>query len=189
MIIFDLDGTLANCEHRKHFIDSYRDQSSKGYIQQKSCSCEYPHSSDPWIHKETGKKWKPDWESFFEACDEDTPIEPVVTIWNHYEVPISLSRDNLQIWSGRSESVRKKTVEWLERHLFGLGEEWWEDVLKMRPIGDTTSDDILKSKWLDDVLSQGKKIDFVFDDRPKVVRMWRERGIFVFNCNQTDDEF
>jgi hypothetical protein len=29
----------------------------------------------------------------------------------------------------------------------------------------------------------------VFDDRPKVVRMWRETGLFVFNCAQHDKEF
>ena len=59
----------------------------------------------------------------------------------------------------------------------------------MRPIGDFTPDDELKEKWLDEALSREEIIDFVFDDRPKVIRMWRKRGIFVFNCNQTDEEF
>ncbi len=41
----------------------------------------------------------------------------------------------------------------------------------------------------DEAIAQGKTIDFVFDDRPKVIRMWRRRGIFVFNCCQHDREF
>ena len=29
----------------------------------------------------------------------------------------------------------------------------------------------------------------IFDDRPKVVRMWRENGFFVFDVHQTGEEF
>lgn len=60
----------------------------------------------------------------------------------------------------------------------------------MRPIGDNTPDDQLKERWLDEhIVGSGKQIDFVFDDRPKVVRMWRRRGIFVFDVNQSGKEF
>lgn len=61
--------------------------------------------------------------------------------------------------------------------------------LKMRPIGDSTPDDVLKEKWLDEALKEGKNVEFVFDDRPKVVRMWRRRGVFVFDVNQSGEEF
>jgi len=59
----------------------------------------------------------------------------------------------------------------------------------MRPVGDSTPDDILKERWLDEAIANGKTIDMVFDDRPKVVRMWQRRGIFVFNCCQHNEEF
>ncbi len=42
---------------------------------------------------------------------------------------------------------------------------------------------------LDEALAEGKKIEFFFDDRPKVVRMWRRRGVFVFDVNQSGREF
>jgi hypothetical protein len=29
----------------------------------------------------------------------------------------------------------------------------------------------------------------VFDDRPRVVRMWRDAGIFVFNVYQGEEDF
>ena len=188
MIIFDLDGTLADCEHRRHFVDEYNyDQSEKGYIQEKTCNCEWFHASDPWVHKETGKKWKQDWKAFYDACDKDEPIESTIDVFitllfDCFETDRFIPR-TIEIWSGRCESVRNKTENWLCEH----GLEY--SALKMRPIGDSTPDDKLKESWLDEALSQGKKIDFVFDDRPKVVCMWRRRGIFVFNCLQSDGDF
>ncbi len=183
MIIFDLDGTLANCEHRRHFV-----QEPEKYVYE-------THGNS--INRSTTKEWenwKPNWPAFYEACGKDKPIKPVVEMWNNYEVEISVGRDNMMIWSGRCESVRDKTLHWLDENLYGLGLKWWDKVLKMRPIGDNTPDDVLKERWLDEKYEEDRwarkdDIDFVFDDRPKVVRMWRRRGIFVFNCAQTDGEF
>lgn len=189
--IFDLDGTLANCEHRRHFVDAaYRDD----------CYYHFPATltqSEGWYYKDIflmceppkAKKFIPDWKSFYEACDKDEPIIPVIQIFYSYYreliCPITkIKIDYIEIWSGRCESVRLKTEHWLFKNGFPL------DInLKMRPIGDNTPDDQLKERWLDEAISKGKTIQFVFDDRPKVVRMWRRRGIFVFNCNQLDGEF
>ncbi len=60
----------------------------------------------------------------------------------------------------------------------------------MRPHGDYTPDEVLKSDWCDEYrlvprgareLPDDKPVALVFDDRDKVVRMWRERG---FRCLQ-----
>lgn len=184
MIIFDLDGTLANCEHRRHFVDPKYNKDYREY----AFACEGRSGFDAvgydfrFVHNKTMEKFNPDWESFYEACDKDTPIGPVVEIFEslQFENYLRLGKE-LQIWSGRSESVREKTIEWLDINVYGSP----SCKLKMRPIGDSTPDDMLKERWLDESISDGKTIDFVFDDRPKVVRMWRRRGIFVFNCNQT----
>ena len=127
---------------------------------------------------------KPDWKSFYEACDKDKPIESVISIWNDQ---ISLgAMDQHEIWSGRCESVIEKTIQWLYKNLLCFN----PNNLKMRPIGNTQPDDELKEMWLYDAkILQGKTIDYVFDDRPKVIRMWRRRGIFVFNCCQHDQDF
>ena len=180
MIIFDLDGTLADCQHRMHFVDS-----------RNLCK---------WIHSEAGEyytqglhgkktNWKPDWKAFYEACDQDKPVKPVLDAFIHLTQGEPFNQD-IQIWSGRCESVREKTLKWLV-NLTGYCEdyEYWNRRLKMRPINDYTPDDQLKEKWLDAAIAEGKRIEFVFDDRPKVVRMWRRRGIFVFNCCQHDEEF
>lgn len=179
MIIFDLDGTLANCEHRRHFVQRphcYHCGNNESYGDMVGCYC-------------MKEKFIPDWKAFYEACDQDKPISSTVFLWNNYEVEIALERANLQIWSGRCESVRGKTLDWLEKNLFHSSRNWLDSILKMRPIGDCTPDDELKERWLDEAIAEGKKINFVFDDRPKVVRMYRRRGIFVFDCNQTGEEF
>lgn len=199
MIIFNLDGTLANCEHRRHFVDPSKDAD---IIQM---------ADGDWVYKANYPQekyfWKPNWPAFYDACDYDTPIEPVIRMFR-YQMTRYTSSDqkiNWQIWSGRYESVRKKTEDWLDKYIITLG--FGPDRLKMRPIGDNTPDDVLKERWLDEYLAsmwpklpppeQGKDkvfyrkdpINFVFDSDPKSIAMWRRRGVFVFNCAQSTGEF
>lgn len=180
MIIFDLDGTLADCEHRRHFVDPEKNP-------------EFSHRCSPrgkenfqelsgWYHLETNKKFKPDWKAFFKACDKDKPILHTMQVMRalfNYSDFITPA----QIWSGRCESVRDKTERWLQHYGLTYG------CLKMRPLGDSTPDDQLKERWLDEALGNGEQVSFVVDDRPKVVRMWRRRGIYVFDVNQSGKEF
>lgn len=182
MIIFDLDGTLADCTHRRHFVDPEYDKDA--------VYREADETKFGWFTS-NGEKWKPDWDSFHQACDKDKAIQPVIEILDGIYFNTSERSKflrNFQIWSGRSESCRDKTLWWLREYvLFDVITD--EITLKMRPIKDYTPDDELKERWLDEALAEGKEIEYVFDDRPKVVRMWRRRGIFVFNCNQSDEEF
>lgn len=178
MIIFDLDGTLADCEHRRHFVDP---EYCMDYL--KGC-CD----NDKYCEVNTGQYFKPDWKAFYEACEDDKPILPVRDIlW-----ALNPYKNKIAIWSGRCESVRDKTIKWLIDHIF-LGNFITMDQieLKMRPIGDNTPDDQLKERWYDlhNVEHPRDNIEFVFDDRPKVVRMYRRRGIFVFDCNQNGGDF
>ncbi len=162
MIIFDLDGTLADCEHRRHFVDLDK---------------MYPGSLG--LQYQDGRKWKPDWKSFYEACDKDSPIEPTIEIirsWGGYDT--LRKYEEIMIWSGRCESVKDKTKKWLSK--YGIVYH----SLKMRPIGDSTPDDELKERWLDESLAEGKTIDFVFDDSELCCNMWRRRGIFTLYVNQ-----
>jgi hypothetical protein len=195
--IFDLDGTLADNTHRHHLVDpSTRDDCVLWMSNTLKETWVY---REGWEKDETRKKFKPNWDKFNEDCDKDQLIVPVQQIFLFFA-----HRDDsdVRIWSGRSESVRDKTKKWLaDNRIFGYSE------LRMRPIGDSTPDDQLKEKWLDEylalpiypsfekdmldgtILRRRDTVEFVFDDRPKVVRMWRRRGIFVFNVCQHDKEF
>lgn len=188
MIIFDLDGTLADCEHRRHFVDP----SKNPHLMQDIYSS---YADGRWWDTEhyekhhTAIEWKPNWQAFYEACDKDKPIESTINLLN------ILIRDDheIRIWSARCESVRDKTISWLKQQL-DIDAWFYRDCLKMRPIGDNTPDEVLKEKWLEETYEEtqgGRRtpIQFVFDARPKVMRMWRTHGIFVFNCCQHENEF
>ncbi len=192
MIIFDLDGTLADCEHRRHFVVKPEPECT--------CDPDGPYYDGQSCMMYDYNNWKPDWKSFYEACDQDKNIQPVLDMFR------DLCREyEIQIWSGRCESVRDKTLKWLKQNCYCFDEK--QDVLKMRPIGDNTPDDELKERWLDEYIFGEKcpyptikdaipcidylkkPIEFVFDSHPKSIEMWRRRGIFVFNCAQHDEEF
>lgn len=138
MIIFDLDGTLANIDHRRHFV-------------------------------ENGAK---DWDAFFAACDKDLP-----TIWCSVLATLWGTGHDVQIWSGRSEVVRGKTEHWLDTHIYKPRRSVGRPNLRMRPEGDFTPDEQLKRAWLSELIIAGVKPSAVFDDRSKVVDMWRDHGI------------
>jgi hypothetical protein len=206
MIIFNLDGTLANCEHRRHFVQAPDEDGDENYDRYYSPDHEMSDRRKKMIfkHKVTGEIWQPHWPAFYAACDLDEPIEAVLSTFIHLTQGEPFNHD-VQIWSGRCESVRQKTLKWLV-NLTGYCEDYqyWDRRLKMRPIGDNTPDDVLKEKWLQELLQEsmqncldGKKlwhkgieeIDFVFDSDPTSIAMWRRRGIFVFNCAQSENEF
>lgn len=189
MIIFDLDGTLADCSHRRHFVDPSNriDYLLGGYDGQGNLLPEKEY-----YNVNSGLKFKPDWKSFYKACDKDLRIESNCRLFEKL-----WSRNQLLIWSGRCESVRTKTIEWLYSNIninAPPDEGHFDSILKMRPIGDSTPDDLLKERWLDETYEETKwgrrtPIEFVVDDRPKVLRMWQRRGIFTFDVSQGKGEF
>ena len=88
-------------------------------------------------------------------------------------------------FSGRTEECRKDTHEWLYENLYNIAHV----ELFMRPIGDQRSDEMLKEEMYNKYIKNKYNVLAVFDDRPKVVRMWWKLGLFVFNCHQSNKEF
>jgi hypothetical protein len=173
MIIFDLDGTLADCEHRRHLVEPNKIHGFNELY-------DYEMQTNRWFHKFTGERWKPDYQAFFAACDKDTPIMPTICMWDEQ---ISLgAMGGHQIWSGRCETSRYKAERWLEKNLLCFDSHQ----LKMRPIGDFTHDEELKERWLDEALAEGKTIDFVFDDKYSCCNMWIKRDILCFHVRKPD---
>jgi|ERR1700679_678634 len=179
MIIFNLDGTLADCEHRRHFIDPYKNENLAARYKKDTTDIGFE-----WFNKETQEIWEPDYSAFYEACDKDEPILPVIMCFEHFVD--NFGSERIQIWSGRCESTRQKTIEWLDKWVPYFSNKI---EIKMRPLGDVTPEHKLKQKWLNEVESAVRKSLFVFDTGQKVCRMWRLNDIFVFNCNQTEYEY
>ena len=126
--------------------------------------------------KDNGKM---DWDVFFDPknISLDLPNRPVI------EMAQMLKRQGFRIviFSGRSKGTKEVTKEWLNNFDIPF------DVIKMRPTSKEfmyMPDDKLKQMWLDKLFPKKDDILCVFDDRQKVVDMWRENGI---TCLQVAD--
>ena len=113
------------------------------------------------------KKKPKDWNSFFAECINDAPIP-------HMHKLVSLLQVTGVIWvSGRPERTKIDTLEWLYKHSFIHG----PDPLYMRADGDYRDDDIIKYELLQKLKEDGWNPLMAFDDRDRIVKMWRANGI------------
>lgn len=85
--------------------------------------------------------------------------------------------------SGRQEQHRPQTEAWLKK-------QWGRPyVLYMRQTEDTRADDLVKQEIYQSYIQDKYNVLFVLDDRPRVIRKWKELGLTVFNVNGTCEEF
>lgn len=140
-VIFDVDGTLANNEHRQVWVRS-----------------------------------KPrNWKAYNATMADDKPIHNIIHLTHllrdHYTVIIV---------TARSMDERDVTLAWLKQHNVHY------DHIYFRAAKDYRDDTIVKSEILDKIIEAGHDPAMVFDDRNKVVNMWRERGIQCLQVNNGD---
>jgi hypothetical protein len=159
-IIVDIDGTLADCTHRLHHI----------------------------------QKEPKDWDAFFAACGDDAPIKPMLDLiltLRSCEGEGCWRGHNLLFVTGRPERTRAATVKWLRREGFDL---WpyldsphprtWTPRLYMRPDDTHADDDTVKRRLLEKIRVDGYEPVLAFEDRKRVVDMWRSEGLV---CAQVAD--
>lgn len=158
-IIFDIDGTLADLKHRRHFISGA----------------------------------KKNYDAFFDAMEDDTPIASVCMLAEGIAFLTSdasmLSHDYppdvaIFICSGRPDSHRRQTENWLDENVSRLYNA--SEAVLMREAGDHRSDVVVKREMLAGIRGQGYEPLFVVDDRQRVVDMWREEGITCLQCDASD---
>lgn len=117
------------------------------------------------------------WNDFYNACHKDEPNSPVIKIMES----LRSCGAEIRIFSGRSASVRVKTTKWLAKHTSFMSYDLHPAMLVMRNEGDYTPDDELKKQWLGSMpIDDRKRLVCVFDDRDKVVKMWRDNNIPCF---------
>ena len=124
---------------------------------------------------------KIDWDIFFNPNNIalDRPNWPVIDTLKLF----SEKGLNIVIFSGRSKATKDATKDWLNKFDIPF------DVLKMRPTSNEFKfmrDDDLKEGWLNDLFPNKSDIFAVFDDRNKVVDMWRRNGITCFQVADGD---
>jgi len=113
---------------------------------------------------------KINWKVFYnpENIKLDKPNIPVIKCFK----ALAEQGFKMVILSGRDSISRVETKKWLRDN------EIHPDILWMRPEGSYIPDDILKKKWLDELGIDN--IFCIFDDRDKVVKMWRDNGLTCF---------
>lgn len=117
------------------------------------------------------------------TCDEDLVNWDVAEIlWMYlnkrYE---SNKKMNVIFVSGREEKYREKTMAFLLKAGIPI-----VDGLFMRPTGDFRKDDIVKQEIYDRELKGKYNVRVVFDDRNRVVDMWRRNGLTCFQVAEGD---
>ena len=135
--LFDVDGTLMNIEHRRHYVEGDNK----------------------------------DWKSFNDYTKFDTINDHVFQMAN------ALASDGYKIivLSGRMEKQREITEKQLA---FGKLDYMR---LIMRPDNNYDPDHEFKKDVLDLFIAEDLKPQFTVDDRPSVVKMWRDNGIPCFD--------
>lgn len=122
------------------------------------------------VYDNQGMLTKKDWPAFFDAAKDDAPIEhmrPLVQTLTFLSTVVFMS--------GRPERLRDVTQDWLKKHKFNL--TMFPARLYMRADGDYRDDSIVKLELLEKLKNDGYRPVMAFDDRNRVVKMWRENGV------------
>lgn len=110
-----------------------------------------------------------DWKSFFSEMDKDVLREEVdAKLIDH-----TFSGRRVIFVSARPEDYRGMTEKWIEDNVSVV-----PDAIIMRPSGDTRPDTEVKKAIYDKYLKD-LHIHCVIDDRPSVIRMWRDLKLTV----------
>jgi predicted kinase len=119
---------------------------------------------------------KKDWASYYSLLPDDKPID-LICRW----IAEERKDRTVVLVSGRPDTYQTQTADWLAKH----GVQY--DYLLMRSGGDKRPDTMVKADILK--LLPKDKIVCVIDDRPSVVRMWRENGLRVIPVRGQCEEF
>lgn len=131
-VIFDVDGTLADCTERRKF-------------------------------------WPDNKKEFFNPANVimDKPFSHIVGL---AQLLANYAHLRVLVVSARSESDRKITAEWLLENRVPY------EHLYLRANNDPRQDEVVKREILREI-QKTYEVIMVFDDRDRVVKMWREEGL------------
>lgn len=159
-IIVDLDGTLANCDHRRHFVDGTHEK----------------------------QDWRSFYESMTEDTVNEWCLTIIadccfVDMHGWDRAPLLVTgrpeeyRQLTQNWLNKTlmDSMRPngRNVQANPK-------------LLMRKTGDYRDDTIIKEEIYKEHIEPHYDVMFVIDDRKKVVDMWRRMGLVCLHCADGD---
>ena len=109
----------------------------------------------------------------YKKVDQDLPNKKLIEVLQRLNLPVV-------ILSGRESNCQKETVDWLIKNnipvrLFGMRKE-----------GDMREDSIIKEELYNEGVKGKYNVLCVFDDRPRVIRMWKKLGLMVCDVSRQD---
>lgn len=116
-------------------------------------------------HREAG-----DWDTYFDMCDKDTPIQHIVDLTHHYRAK------GYEIWlmSGRADSCLDKTIQSMKDHNVCY------DHIKLRSPGNRVPDFVVKPAWVSKYIGL-ERVVAVYDDLDRVIEGFRKKGLNVID--------
>lgn len=165
-VLCDLDGTLCDIEHRRPFVNQKCERCGGNALDDKLCGpVEGIHTANVVKH---GKK---DWKSFFDGIPQDQVRGEVLKMLEYHQE----AGHEIYFVSARQDMLRKVTEDWLEKWVPHIKYQ----ALLMRGSMDRREDSLVKADLLHKYFPDKSVIKLVIDDRPRVVRMWKEEGLEV----------
>ena len=193
--ICDIDGTLMNIDHRRHYVEGDKKdwKSFEDNIKHDTFNKQLNNLINLIEHIR--------WDKFEEETYDDVT-----------EFDVGHFKNRVYYFSGRSEKLREITVAqilyatFMEEYsldkilkfikhdsenfnLWGHFYRQTSNQLFLRADKDYREDSIVKSEMLDKLIeTEGVNINslIIFDDRQSVVDMWRERGVTCFQVAKGD---
>jgi phosphoglycolate phosphatase-like HAD superfamily hydrolase len=107
-----------------------------------------------------------DWEAFFEACGDDTPVDEVARLLEVLDPTLQIV-----LLTARPLRVRPQTVAWLDRYKL----RW--DLLIMREWGDYSASRAFKRSSVGDLRRYGFDLCLAFEDDRRNVDMFHAEGV------------
>lgn len=159
--IVDIDGTLANLDHRLHHLN-------KG-----------PGAKDVATADESKKI---DWDAFHAECDKDEPIVPICNLVRE----LADADWCIILITGRGSGNRWTTEEWLSKRdvpydlllMRKEGDHSPDIEVKQAWL------DLIRSGELSVPGMQQPEI--AIEDRARTIKMWRDNGIMALQCDEGD---
>lgn len=169
----DLDGTLADVEHRRHHVRPPENTLVGPNGEMVSILGQF----EPAELDKPLPKFKPHWKAFFDEMVYDS-VDPtckaILDSFSHI-YPIVYA-------TGRPDNYKEQTLTWLEENsLLYPGHS-----IFMRARNDSRRDDIVKEIILEFEVKTRYNVFFALDDRDQVVRMLRKHGVKVLQVAEGD---
>ena len=162
-IVFDIDGVLADCSHRLHYIQGENKDYDKFYSKEELWKDKVLKSGQTLVH----------------ALDRSIDKDAKNKFFN--EEIGEFSRIRIAFITGRNESCKLATTKWL-----------WDNIseytlhLHMRPKNDYRPAHEVKKDLIEKHIGF-ENILFAFDDDDQVNEMYKKRGIVCYKPNITKE--